>query len=127
MSSPNRLDAQPVPSPSLEDAVIALTDEVRGLSQQVEVLRIAIDDIRQELEFAIRNFPREPWVPTQLVVSLPRDPLADPFPVNRTRREDLPAESTVPFPTPQPPTTALVAGEPPAPSKKKRRKAGELF
>ncbi|MCI0740056.1 MAG: hypothetical protein L0Y72_13505 [Gemmataceae bacterium] len=103
-----------------------LAGEVRTLSEQVEVLRIAIDDLREELQFAIRNLPREPWVPTQPLVSMPRDPLAEPFPVNRTRREDLPPENTKLSspPTPAQPTPQTREPTPPC---RKRKKAKELF
>lgn len=111
---------------SLEDAVVDLGAEVSTLSQHVEVLRIAIDDLRQELEFAIRNMPREPWVPTQPVISMPRDPLSDSFPVNPTRREDVPVESIPPSPSPEPPPPLSPAIEAPVSPKNKRQKA-ELF
>ncbi len=107
----------------LEVAVEDLAGEVKTLSQQVEVLTAAIDDLREELQFAIRNLPREPWVPVQPLVSMPRDPLADPFPVNRTRREDVPTTE---------PTATVTATPPPpietkAPAENTATGLGELF
>lgn len=119
--------APPEEPVGLEDAVVDLTAEVKGLASQVEVLRIAIDDLRSELEFAIRNLPREPWVPTQPLVSMPKDPLAEPFPVNRTRREDVPANSTAPSNVSEPSAPPPVAATPPAALRKRRQKTAELF
>ena len=51
--------------PSLEQVVEDLTVEVEKLTGQVEVLRISIDDLRQEVEWAIRNIYRPAWAPTQ--------------------------------------------------------------
>lgn len=129
MGTPRRSPASaPDESTRLEDAVENLTGEVRTLSEQVEILRIAIDDLRSELEFAIRNLPREPWVPTQPLVSMPKNPLAPEFPINRRRREDVPAA------TKQPPAEAealpslpQAVSEPPATSRRKQRKVKELF
>jgi hypothetical protein len=121
----------PAPAPEehdgLEESVHDLACEVSTLSQQVETLRVAIDDLREELQFAIRNLPREPWVPVQPVVSMPRDPLADPFTINRTRREDVPAEGAPPSAIPEPPVFPPVAVELPATSKRRRKKSEELF
>jgi hypothetical protein len=49
----------------LEVVVEDLTVEVEKLTGQVEVLRIAIDDLRTEVEWAIRNIYRPAWAPTQ--------------------------------------------------------------
>jgi len=102
----------------LEDAVVDLTAEVRTLAQHVEVLRIAVDDLRQELEFALRNWRRHDWVPTQPLTSLPRDPMIEDFVVNRTRREDVPSDPSGMAPAP-------VA--PPAPTREADAGLGELF
>ncbi len=117
---PRKRLAEPPPreNVTLEDAVIDLTSEVRTLSQHVEVLIAAVDDARQEIETALRHLPREPWVPTQPLTSMPRDPLAEPFPVNRTRREDVP---------PAPRDVALPPVEPPAPPPNTDAGLGELF
>jgi DNA-binding winged helix-turn-helix (wHTH) protein len=119
--SPRAKNSPPRPTveqPTLEDAVGGLADQVGTLTQHVEVLRIAIDDLRQELEFAIRNLPREPWVPTQPLISMSRDPAAGDFVVNRTRREEV----SINKPEAQTPHADL-----PAPTSNPASGLGELF
>ena len=53
--------------------VVDLTEEVKTLAGQVEVLRIAVDDLRQEVEWALRNVHRPAWTPTPVLGSMPRD------------------------------------------------------
>jgi len=77
----------------LEDVVENLATEVNTLSQRIEVLTAAIDDARQEIETALRHLPREQWVPTQPLKSMPRDPLAEDFGVNRNDPAGIPASS----------------------------------
>ncbi len=45
--------------------MVDLASEVKTLGQQIEVLRVAIDDCRQEVEFALRQWQRHEWAPTQ--------------------------------------------------------------
>lgn len=104
-----RRTATPPASVPTEDQIIAFTEaveqlvealgEVKTLTQEVRVLRDAIDDARQELEWIARNLPRPAWTPTPQLTSFPKDALAPDFHerVNRYRAEDLPpAESPSP-------------------------------
>lgn len=88
-------------------AVDALTKQVRSLVDQVEILRIAIDDLRQEVEWAIRNTFQPAWPPAPPLTSVPQDALAPDLGerVNRVTLHDLPSEtpakpSVVPSPMP---------------------------
>ncbi|GEM_PF-2008603 len=117
-SSKHSAAREPVKYDCLEDAVGGLADEVHTLADQIEVLRVAIDDLRAEVEFALRNLARPAWAPTEPLTSMPRDPLADPFPINRTRREDVP---------PAPRNMAPPPFDPPAPPPNTDAGLGELF
>ena len=116
----------PAQGDCLQDAVEALAGEVHTLAGQVEVLRVAVDDLRAEVEFAVRNLTRPAWVPTQPLTSVPIDPVAEDFPVNRTRPEDLPVDEAKPSSTNEPSPPAPASSEPPSP-RKRRRKCEALF
>lgn len=67
----------PAPTPEM---IEELSSAVQALTDQVRMLRQAVDEIGDELGWAIRNrvIPkRQP--PTIPLVSLPLDPLADDF------------------------------------------------
>lgn len=51
--------------PGLEQVVGELTDEVQQLKEHIAVLRIAIDDLRCEVEWGIRQIAAGAWLPTQ--------------------------------------------------------------
>lgn len=75
------------------ESVHELTDAVLSLTDQVRMLRLAVDEIEQELGWAIRtrvldNFPTSP--PTR-ITSLPLDPLCEDFHrhVNAVQPADL--------------------------------------
>ena len=126
--APSKPAAARVPAQGdcLQDAVEALAGEVHTLAGQVEVLRVAVDDLRAEVEFAVRNPTRPTWVPTQPLTSGSIDPVAEDFPVNRTRRQDLPVDEAKPLSTTEPSTPAPASTEPPSP-RKRRRKCEALF
>jgi DNA-directed RNA polymerase subunit RPC12/RpoP len=73
-----------------------LTAAVTGLSEDIHVLRQAIDDLRDDVMWAVRNALAPSGPPFQLT-SMPRDPTARDFGarINGMRPSDLPAE-TVP-------------------------------
>ena len=59
-----------------------LTESIDRLRQEVEVLRIVVDELREELQYLVRN-PGENHVAKSIerlrVTSLPLDPAADDF------------------------------------------------
>lgn len=62
----------------LEIVVDELSGEVQRLADQVEVLRIALDDFRSEVEWAARNLLcRQHWAPLQSATNLPEENLAN--------------------------------------------------
>lgn len=107
---PPRSRATPPPAAdtrdALADAVAALTDQVEKLNglldtmdDRMRVLTAAVDDIRQEFEYAVRSGTvgrgREPRHEMR-ITSMPKDPLADDFgnKVNRHSANDLPPAPT---------------------------------
>jgi hypothetical protein len=89
--------------PSLLEVVTQLADQVKELSGQVEVLRNAIDEIREEFAWAIRNDKigtrtDDHWRPVMHVTSMPKDPLAEDFGdrLNRVVPADLPPPKSTP-------------------------------
>lgn len=96
--------ATPTEGEQLTAAVAALTEQMSSLANQVEVLRIAIDDLRQEVEYAMRNAFQPAWTPTPRLTSMPLDPLAEDFGerVNRFTAKDLPPEKELVRPSPAP-------------------------
>src|SRR5437667_6655223 len=49
----------------LIEAVRSLSNEVAGLTGHIQLLREAIDDVRAEFEWTIRNLQRPAWRPNQ--------------------------------------------------------------
>jgi hypothetical protein len=91
---PRRSKAAPAVLPAterttLESMVEDLGGDVRALGDRVEVLRIAIDDLRQELEWVTRNLSRLAPQTAQPVRSMSADPLAEDFAINRVRQSDI--------------------------------------
>lgn len=81
----------------LSDAVSELTDEISSLREHARVLRQAVDEIGDELGWAIKNRVMfvEPIEQTaRRITSLPLDPAADDFHerVNQLCAEGLPSE-----------------------------------
>src|SRR6185436_18843423 len=83
------------------DAVLQLTGQVKELSGQVQLLLQAIDDVREEFQWAVRNdrlggAREEQWKPVTHITSMPKDPCATDFGerVNRYSAMDLPGEDT---------------------------------
>lgn len=79
-----------------------LTQAVVSLTEQVRVLRQAVDEIGDELGWAIRNRvvtvqPLEAVSPRPCITSFPADPSAVDFHerINAVRASDLPADSAV--------------------------------
>ena len=74
-----------------------LVDAVRDLTAEVRVLRDAIDELREEVQYAANNLfdPREPPLPHRRITSMPKDPLADDFGerINAYTPEDLPTDA----------------------------------
>ena len=85
----SRQAAAPETTDDLSTAVAALTDEVR-------VLRQAIDDLREEIQYATNNLldRSAPPLPHRRIVSMPLDPTADDFAkrLNAVTPDDLPPE-----------------------------------
>jgi hypothetical protein len=65
-------------SPVSNQTVDELAYVVEQLIEQIVVLRQAIDEIGQDLQWAIRNHVVEPH-PAPSITSMPSDPLADDF------------------------------------------------
>ena len=66
----------PAARPPVEDD--ELTEEIRGLRDEVRVLQESIDEFREALEHAVRNLPDRLPPPTR-IWSLPSDPTASDF------------------------------------------------
>ena len=78
------------------DQVCDLTDAVLILTEQVRMLRLAVDEIGEELGWAIRTrvLDRLPPPSPARITSLPLDPLAENFHehINAVTPADLPAD-----------------------------------
>lgn len=76
-----------------------LAEAVEVLTAEVRVLRHAVDELREEIQYATRNvFDRpEPPLPHRRIVSMPLDPCADDFGerINALTPADLPPEAEV--------------------------------
>lgn len=92
----------PPPPESLADAVRLLSSQVEALtgltdtlSQRVQLLVSAIDDIREELAWAVRNDKLAGDRGVVHITSMPKDPLAADFGgrINRYTAADLLADS----------------------------------
>lgn len=86
---PPRSKQPPSSAPSgderLEAAVHQLTSQVEKLAEHVEVLWTAIDDLRMEVENAIRNLARPAWVSAPAPAPpMPRTEIAPTFPSRGT-------------------------------------------
>ena len=94
---PSRKQPSAPPSQPREDRIERLTDAVETLAQETNVLRIAIDDIREELAYAVKILKTNLWLPT----SQPAEPPSEPtLPIASTvRAEALMNEAPVPAPT----------------------------
>lgn len=88
------------PSAISGDEVAELTASVEKLIQEVRVLRDTIDELREDLRWAINNRDEFRCQPRHVVhiTSIPLDPLAKDFGkrVNRFSAKDLPDESAQP-------------------------------
>ena len=84
-------------SDQLAATVEALTTQVEALTGQVEVLRQVLDEIREDLQWALQNDKLRSAVgnrsrPFAHITSLPKNPCAEDWEVNRVKPEDLPPE-----------------------------------
>jgi hypothetical protein len=106
MGRSRSVSAPPAASDILNDVVRTLTQQVEALSghvdtlaQRIQILTLAVDDVREELGWALNNdkFRGEPPPPMH-ITSLPRDPLAADFgeQINRFSAADLPPDEAVP-------------------------------
>ncbi len=88
-------------SPSLPEVVLALTEQVKNLTDHVQVLWTAIDDIRQEFEWAVRNDRMRGTEPPMHITSMPKDPCAPDFGerINRFTPANAPEAFAVPHVT----------------------------
>lgn len=88
------------------EQVCDLTDAVLTLTEQVRLLRLAVDEIGADLGWAIRTrvLDRLPPPSATRITSLPLDPLADDFyeQVNALTAADLPADEPAPQAPPPP-------------------------
>ena len=77
-----------------DDQLAMLTDEIVLLRQEVEVLRNVLDEVRDSLQWTIRNgvLPNHDVIKPLHITSLPLDPAADDFHerVNAVTLADLP-------------------------------------
>lgn len=73
---------------SLSEEVRDLREAVTGLSDQIKVLRIALDEIFDELGWAAQNDKLRVPYPAPLT-SMPLDPLAADWELNRMSAADL--------------------------------------
>jgi hypothetical protein len=73
-----------------EDQLLAT---IRELSQEVRVLREAVDELREELQWSNRNpLPHNPPSSRFVLTSMPLDPAAEDWEINRLTANDLPEE-----------------------------------
>jgi len=86
-----------------------LAEVVEALTAEVRVLRNAVDELREEIQYATNNLPdrREPPLPHRRIVSMPLDPLAEDFGerINAVSPDDLPDAEPEPESPPQSPTS----------------------
>ena len=79
---------------AMSEEVVELTEAVLTLTEQVRMLRLSLDEIEQELGWAIRTrvLDRLPPPSPTRVTSMPLDPLAEDFHerVNAISPADLP-------------------------------------
>jgi hypothetical protein len=92
--------SQPTSAPrsDSENHLARLVETMERIEQELHVLREAIDEVREEFVWAVRNDKlRFPPVPVP-VTSMPINPLASDFAerVNRFTPEDLPPEESIP-------------------------------
>lgn len=95
------LSSVPTAEPAnLLEAVAALTDQVKQLTDQVQVLWNAIDDVRQEFEWAVRNDKMSSPRPVMHITSMPKDPCAPDFGarINKYTPQNAPEMFAVPPP-----------------------------
>lgn len=88
------------PDENLMAVLLRLMMEVEGLAQQVrtltdsaQVLTAAIDDVRQEIEWATRNLGRPAWVPTSAETHIPADGVAENVAIHPVPRDVIPPET----------------------------------
>lgn len=75
------------------EEVAALREAIERLSQEVHVLTTAIDALTDEVQWRNNQHrDRYPAAPPMHITSLPKDPCAKDWPINRVRPEDIPAE-----------------------------------
>lgn len=82
-----------------ESQVTALTEAVNRLNQQVQVLTEILDEVRDDLQWAISNREEFRCSPQPFhVTSMPKDPCVSDFHkrVDRVSAKDLPSEELVP-------------------------------
>lgn len=92
----NLLDSRLADADSLSEEVVGLRGDIEGLTKIVDTLVQTVDDLRSELEWALKNHERLRSAATPLTItSMPRDPLAEDFGsrLNRFTPKDLPADA----------------------------------
>ena len=67
---PRKQPSAPATHPR-EDRIERLTNAVETLAQETNVLRIAIDDIREELAYAVKILKTNLWLPTSQTADPP--------------------------------------------------------
>src|SRR5713226_8360241 len=74
--------------------VDALKMQVEALTGQVEVLRLVLDEIREDFQWALQNDRLRSTCTDERqfvhITSLPKDPCADHWEINRLKPDDLP-------------------------------------
>lgn len=102
-----RSSTRPVPADSEADGHEELLDAVQALADEVRVLRQALDEFREEVQYAVRNLIETPGAlqHARPLTSMPIDPAAPDFAarVNRFTPADLPPEEPATTSRPEPP------------------------
>jgi hypothetical protein len=92
---PRKHSLAELPKPR-EDRTEGLTDAVESLAQEVNVLRTAIDDIREELAYAVKILKTNLWAPVAQPAAPPIEDPAVASPIAnspaKTERKEFPEE-----------------------------------
>lgn len=81
------------PTPSVASEIAELRRAIERLADEVRVLRDAVDEARDEFTWAARNDKLRCPLPLTVLTSMPLDPLAKDWELNRLSAADLPPES----------------------------------
>lgn len=86
-SRQSKLDREPTELSELHAAVDRLTDYVK-------VLTVAVDELTREIQWRNRQLEDPPHSPHRVILtSMPLDPTADDWQLNRVTPDDLPSDN----------------------------------